>query len=1111
MVIADWLRGLGLAQYEAAFREHDIAPDLLPNLTVKDLRDLGVASVGHRRRLLEAIRTLKAEPESAVGDRLVMPTAERRRLSAVFCDLVGSTELSSQLDPEDLNEIIRTYQTYVQDIMTQHGGFTARYVGDGMLIYFGWPETHETDAEQAVRASLVVASSLTQISMNDPLRVRIGIATGIAIIGERIGRGESRQFEAIGETLNRAARLQGFAEPNMVVIDDATHTQVGDLFQYSSLGTVHLRGLPEPVQAWIVQGESNVQSRFEALRGAQRVPLVNRIEEYNQILRCWAEAKVGLGQVVLLTGEAGIGKSRLITEAEDRISWEPHASFHYYCSPHYENTALYPVISQWERNAGLVASDSANEKLRKLETVAIDSALSPVDIALLAGLLTIPTEGRYPSLEYSAQRRREATFDVLLRHIEAVASKQPLLMIVEDIHWMDPSSLELLNLLIQRIGALPIFLLIAYRADFRSPWDGSSGVKTIILDRLNNRHSAELVEHVVANTGLPTALRERIVAQTDGIPLFTEELTRAILESAEPRGLLLSHSVPSSLQTSLMARLDRLPAAKQVAQVASVIGRDFSLKLLAAIAEMAPSELMRGLDELVASGLASPYGEASDIRYSFKHALVQETAYHSLLRSRRSAIHAAIVVASSEPSAIVGLDAGLLGYHAAQARLYAKAASYYRMAGERSAEGLAAIETRTQLERGLQLCENLLEGPDRRRLEAELLIGLGRVQIATKGQSDPEANAFFTRAAGMVRDLDPEILARALYPLGNIATTRVELSTAEAIGTELLALGERTDDVGIAIAGRVRLGIVAFYQGRFEAARESLSTALDLHQSPQTTLLEIAVGSAPDTTTQYLSGTLAYLGYPEQAIALAEPAIVRARALGGASFAVATILTIWSRTLVLIGDEARCRECNESLIAIADEQGFPLYAARGRCILGWLLAKQGNVGEGLALLSEGVEVLRRLGARRELTFINAMMADGFAWSAQYGDAMHLLNESLAFAAETGSHWFDAEVHRRKAELFLMGPTRHTAAAEHEVRQAIKVARGQGAKPLELRAAMTLARLWLEAGRRSDANELLTPIYASFTEGFDTPDLVECRNLLSGDGRMKRPNPLHQAG
>ena len=737
MEIADWLRGLGLARYEAAFREHDITPDLLPHLTAKDLRDLGIASVGHRRRLLEAIRALNAAPESAIGDRYVMPAAERRHLSAVFCDLVGSTELSSQLDPEDLNEIIRTYQMYVQEIMTQHGGFTARYVGDGMLIYFGWPETHETDAEQAVRASLVVASSLTQISMKSyPLRVRIGIATGIAIIGEVIGRGELRQFEAIGETLNRASRLQGLAEPNMVVIDEATHTQIGDLFQYASLGAVHLRGLPEPVHAWTVQGENNVQSRFEALRGAQRVPLVNRIDEFSEILRRWGEAKAGRGQVVLLTGEPGIGKSRLIAEAEDRISWEPHSSFHYYCSPHYEDTALYPVISQWERNAGFTVSDAPAERLRKLEAIAHDANLPPVDIALLAGLLSIPTEGRYPNLEYSAQRRREATFEALLRHIESVAGKQPLLMIVEDIHWMDPSSLELLDLLIQRIDTLSVFLLIAYRADFRSPWAGLSGVKTVMLDRLNSWHTAELVEHVAANTGLPSTMRERIVAQTDGIPLFTEELTRAVLESTEPRSALLSFSVPSTLQTSLMARLDRLPAAKQVAQVASVIGRDFLLKLLAAIAEMAPPELMRGLDELVASGLASRHGDASDVRYSFKHVLVQETAYHSLLRSRRSAIHAAIVVAATEPSAIVALDPGLLGYHAAQARLYAKAASYYRMAGERSAEGLAAIETRTQLERGLQLCENLIEGPDRRRLEAELLIGLGRVQMATKGQSD---------------------------------------------------------------------------------------------------------------------------------------------------------------------------------------------------------------------------------------------------------------------------------------------------------------------------------------------------------------------------------------
>jgi class 3 adenylate cyclase/tetratricopeptide (TPR) repeat protein len=1096
MEIAEWLRGLGLPQYERAFREHDVTPDLLPHLTVRDLKDLGIASVGHRRRLIEAIRTLGKVAGRFDDDDAVVPVAERRRLSAVFCDLVGSTELSTQLEPEDLNEIIRTYQMYVQDIMTQYGGFTARYVGDGMLVYFGWPEARETDAEQAVRASLVVTSSLTQISVKKyPLRVRVGIATGIAIIGELIGRGESRQLEAIGETLNRAARLQGLAEPNTVVIDEATHTQIGDLFQYTRLGAVHLRGLPAPEQAWVVLGESNVQSRFEALRGAQLAPLVNRVEEFSQILQCWQEARAGSGRVVMLTGEPGIGKSRLVAEVEDRISWQPHVSLHFHCSPHYEDTALHPVVLRWERSAGIAASDLPAERLRKLEVAATAAELTRVDIAMLAGLLSIPLDERYPQLDFSAQRRREATFEALLRNIENVARRQPLLIIFDDIHWIDPSSLELLEMVIRRIESLPVLLLATYRTDFLPPWVGDPLVTTITLNRLDRRHSAELVEHIAADSGLPQTLRERIVVQTDGIPLFTEELTRAIIETSAARGALLPLSVPNTLQTSLMARLDRLPAAKQVAQIAAVIGRDFSLKLLAAIAEMSPADLMHGLDELVASGLAARQDHATDIAYSFKHALVQETAYQSLLRSRRSAIHAAIVIAASEPSAVVPMDPALLGYHAAQARLYAKAVSYYRLAGERSAEGLAAIETRTQLERGLQLCENLIEGLDRRRLEAELLIGLGRVQIATKGQSDVEASVFLTRAAVLVRDHDAEMLARALFPLGNIATTRVELQTAEAIGSELLGLGEQTGDTGIAIAGHVRLGIVAFYQGRFLAARDSLSMALDLHRSPRTTLLEVAVGSAPDTTTQYLSGTLAYLGYPEQAIALAEPAIERARALGGNSFAVATILTIWSRTLMLIGDDDRCRECTESLVAIANEQGFPLYAARGRSVLGWLHARQGNVGEGLGMLSEGLEVLHRLESRRELTFINALMADGLAWSAQYADAMRLLDESLAFSAQTGGRWFDAELHRRKADLFLMGPLRDAAAAEHELLEAIETARGQAARPFELRAAMTLARLWLDTGRRADANALLAPIYASFTEGFATPDLVACRSLL----------------
>ena len=1102
MDIAGWLRGLGLEQYEAAFSQHDVTVDLLPHLTVQDLKDLGIASVGHRRRLMEAIRALGViVPDStqaaALAERTVTPTPERRRLSAVFCDLVGSTELSSQLDPEDLNEIIRTYQMYVQDIMTQFGGFTARYVGDGMLIYFGWPEAHEMDAEQAVRASLVVASSLTRISMkNYPLRVRIGIATGIAIIGELIGRGDSRQLEAIGETLNRAARLQGLAEPNTVVIDEATHTQIGDLFRYTDLGAVELRGLPVPVHAWIAHGESNVQSRFQALRGVRLAPLVNRYDEIGQLLRQWRDARAGSGQAVLLSGEPGIGKSRLVSELESRIAREPHVRFHYACSPQYQDTALHPVIVQWERNAGFVASDSPADRLLKLEVVANAADLSRVDMALLASLLSVPTDRRYPHLEFSAPRRREATFEVLLRHLENVARDQPLLITVEDIHWIDPSSLELFAMLVQRIATRRVLLVFTCRSDHSVPWSSDLPVSPIVLERLNRDHSLELVGHISAESGLPDSLRERIVTQTDGIPLFTEELTRAVLETAEPRGALLSLSVPSTLETSLMARLDRLPAAKQVAQIAAVIGRDFSLKLLAAIAEIPPADLQRGVDELVASGLASRRDDTPDTSFSFKHALVQETAYQSLLRSRRAALHAAIVVATSEPSPVTSLAPAVLGYHAAQARLYTKAVSFYRLAGERSAEGLAAAETRTQLERGLQLCDNLLAGPDRRRLEAELLIGLGRVQIATKGQSDPDATAFLQRAAELCRGHDPEMLARALFPLGNIATTRVDLQAAEAIGRELLSLGQQTGDTAIAIAGHVRLGIAEFYQGRFAPARSSLAKALELHGPTQTALLEVAVGSAPDTTTQYLAGTLAYLGYAEQAIALAEPAIERARALGGASFAVATVLTIWSRTLMLVGDYDRCAECTQALVTISDEQGFPLYSARARCVLGWLRARDGNVGEGLGMLTDGLDVLRRLQSKRELTFINALMADALAWSAQYADAMRLLDESLAFAAETGGRWFDAELHRRKAELLLLGPMHDAAAAERELWEAIDIARSQSGKPFELRAAMTLARLWHRSGRRAEANQLLAPLLASFTEGHSTPDQLEARILLS---------------
>ena len=680
MDVADWLRALGLEQYETTFRENDVDAELLPKLTAESLKELGVTSFGHRHRLLEAIAALCLKdrppgdphpPSSATGNVVASgTTAERRPLSVMFCDLIGSTALSARLDPEDLREVIRGYQACVVATIQQFDGFIARYVGDGVLIYFGWPEARETDAERAVRAGLAVAAAVSGISASgEPLHVRVGIATGLVVIGEPIGSGDSRQQTAVGETPNLAARLQGLAGPDQVVIDVATRRQIGGLFECQDLGTVELKGLPVAVPAWQVLGEGVVESRFDALRGSTMMPLIGREEELELLLRRWQRAAAGEGRVVLLTGEPGIGKSRLLVEFEAQLATETHATLRYFCSPQHQGSALHPVIARWEQEAGFARSDTAEQRLCKLELVVGPDGLSSTDVALLAGLLGIPTDERYPRSDLSPQQRKDRTFALLRRRLASLAQRRPVLVLFEDAHWVDPSSLELFDTLVSQITDLPILLVISFRPEFVPPWVGRAGVSLITLTRLDRRQSATLAAQVTTAHVLTPAIMERIIAQTDGVPLFIEELTKAILDTP-PNESPLMLAVPATLQASLMARLDRLPAAKHVAQIGAVIGREFSHNLLIATAGLVAVQLSKGLDELVAAGLVFRRGLPPDAIYSFKHALVQEIAYESLLKARRQHVHGRIAeTARDQLQEWANAEPEIIAHHFTQAGL----------------------------------------------------------------------------------------------------------------------------------------------------------------------------------------------------------------------------------------------------------------------------------------------------------------------------------------------------------------------------------------------------------------------------------------------------------
>jgi class 3 adenylate cyclase len=609
MDVAGWLRSLGLEQYEAAFRENAISEKVLPNLTAEDLKDLGVGMVGHRRMLLDAIAALRAEASAAtpLSDALLATgkvakdTAERRQVTVMFSDLVGSTSLSTRMDPEDLREIISAYQTCIADTVRRFGGFVAKYMGDGVLVYFGYPQAHEDDAERAVRAGLEAIAAVRRLKSSVPLQARVGIATGLVVVGDLIGSGEAQERGIVGETPNLAARLQGLAEPNAVIIAEATRSLLGNLFELRDLGPRELRGIAGAVRAFAVMRASSVEGRFEAMHAGGVTALVGREEELELLLRRWARAKTGEGQVVLLSGEAGIGKSRLTVAQLEHLTGEPHTRLRYFCSPQHTDSALYPIIGHMERAAGFRHDDTPQAKRDKLDVVLAQTSTSIEDVALLVEMLSLPNDGRYPALELNPQRRRGRTLRALVSQLVALTRQSPLLMVVEDAHWIDPTSLEVFGRVMDRIATLPVLLIVTFRPEFDPPWIGQPYVTALTINRLTQRDVGTLINRVVGNKPLPANVQQDIIERTDGIPLFVEEMTKAVLEAesdadarrtaaAVPSPAL---TVPASLHASLMARLDRLGLlAKEVAQVGAAIGRGFSYQLVLSVAQLNSAELI---------------------------------------------------------------------------------------------------------------------------------------------------------------------------------------------------------------------------------------------------------------------------------------------------------------------------------------------------------------------------------------------------------------------------------------------------------------------------------------------------------------------------------------
>jgi len=745
MDVVVWLRSLGLGKYEAAFRENEIDETVLPSLTHENLKELGVTALGHRLKLLDAIAGLSADtgaktppangtmPSSAVSVRSE-DRAERRQVTVMFSDLVGSTALSARMDPEDLRDVISAYQKCVAETVGRFGGFVAKYMGDGVLVYFGYPQAHEDDAERAVRAGLKLVSTVSGLKPDPALQTRVGIATGLVVVGDLVGSGEAQERGIIGETPNLAARLQGIAEPTTVVIAESTRKLLGTFFELGDLGVKDLKGIAKPVHAWAVLRASSMEGRFEALHASGLTALVGREEETELLLRRWSRAKSGEGQVVLLSGEAGIGKSRLMTVLLGSVASEPHTRLRYFCSPQHTDSALYPIIGQMERAAGLAHGDAAKAKLDKLDALLAQTTTSVEHAALFAEMLSLSNDGRYPSLDkLTPEQRRERTLQALVSQMEALARQNPVLMIFEDAHWTDPTSLEVFGQIADRIRTLRVLLIVTFRPEFEPPWIGRAHVTALTVNRMTEREIGTLIDRVVGNKLLPANVRQDIIKRSDGIPLFIEEMTKAVLE-AESEGAAeqtiattpsQSRAVPASLHASLMARLDRLGQAKEVAQIGGAIGREFSYALLAAVARKQDAELQSALDRLIGSGLLFRQGLPPHATYLFKHALIQDAAYGTLLREPRRALHARIVhTLESQFAEIAENQPELLARHYTEAGLIEKAALQWGKAGQRSVERSALVEAVEQLTRALGQIATLPSTPALRRDEIRLQVAL---------------------------------------------------------------------------------------------------------------------------------------------------------------------------------------------------------------------------------------------------------------------------------------------------------------------------------------------------------------------------------------------------
>lgn len=1040
--------------------------------------------------------------------------AEHRQLTMLFCDMVGSARASDELGNEDWRKMLLAYQESVVEVVERFDGSIAQYLGDGVLAYFGYPIAHEDDAERAVRAGLAITEAVAarapeiEAEYKRKLTARLGIHTGPVIVGA-VGSGGRHETLAVGSATNLAARVQAKADPDTVLISSATLHLVRGLFTTEALGPHDLAGFAKPVELYRVTGATGARGRLDIAAFDQLTPFVGRDKELDLLLGSWNQARAGHGQVVLVGGEAGIGKSRLVQVLRERLVGEPHRWVECDASKFHGQSAYHPLSRLIEQALGLEAESSVEQKLARLAKELEAVGLVPSEaVPLFASLLGLPLTDQDMPLADSAEARRKRTVEALVKWLLAQAEAQPLVFVVEDLQWLDPSSLDVLALLVERVSDAPILLLPTFRASFEPPWALESHMKRVTLDPLTRAQTEAMVQSVPGSASLPPAVHEQVVKKTDGMPLFVEEFTRTVLESSllaeregryEPTDPLRAFSVPTTLQDSLMARLDRLGRAKNVAQLAAVLGREFPYELLDAVSTDGQS-LEHDLSRLVSSGILQRTGASTSPSYTFKHALIQETAYGSLLKATRRAWHERVAnVLEERFSSRAAAEPERLARHCEEGGLIEKAVDYYRKAGEQAALRSASAESVQHLTRGIELLGTLPKGPARDERELVFQLELGRTLVATKGWASQDAATAYGHARLLCETFgEPTQLFQVMRGLIMFYVGRAELGTAQDLVRRLMALAKQSGESSLLVLAHEHLGILSYFEGRSSEALGDFEKAIALYDpSKHRRLAHLHGEDLGVLARNWMAWTLWIAGYPDQAVERSREAIQLGEEAShpfslGYAFLWASILHVMRR------EPESALEFAEQAIAIAEEQGFAFVLAGGRLIAAWarLHTPQDEAGMEAAAdaFKEAVAQVGTTGNMANAPMMLCYLAEAYHRAGQDIPALGNVDGGLALSQATRQTQWDAELHRTKGELLLQ----HRAdeqEAERLFQSALEIARSQKAKSLELRAALSLSRLWNKQQQPERSRELLAGVYAWFTEGFDSPDLIEARDLL----------------